>query len=440
MGYMGRLGGGVALVLGAALLSTAASATEGYFQNGIGARHKGLAGAGVADGRDATSVSLNPAGIVRAGNELDFSASLFAPFRKFEGSGFPGFTPLGTVESERELFVVPNMARNWKITGSPWLDAFTLSMSGNGGMNTTYKPMPRTSPPCPPGGAGVYCGGKAGVDLTQILISAGAAKRFGNFSVGIAPTLAVQFFEAEGLGLFTGASLNGAKMTDNGHDIAFGGGLRAGVEWSVAPGFRVGVAGATPIWSQPFGDYKGLFAEGGDFDIPANIQAGIAVDLSPNFTVMLDYRHIWFSSVDSVGNPSTNALLGIPFGASNGPGFGWDDVDSFKVGMEWRATDKATLRAGYSYNTQPVKSRDVMLNILAPAVSQHHITAGMTYRMSDNWDMEFAGMYSPRGSVSGPELDPPFGAGVAHTIDLSMYQFEATIGFKYRFDSPEPLK
>ena len=440
MGYMGRLGGGVALVLGAALLSTAASATEGYFQNGIGARHKGLAGAGVADGRDATSVSLNPAGIVRAGNELDFSASLFAPFRKFEGSGGPGFTPLGTVESERELFVVPNIARNWKITGSPWMDAFTLSMSGNGGMNTTYKAITGGAA-CPIPGFGVFCGGDAGVDLTQILISAGIAKRFGNFSVGVAPTLAVQFFEARGLAAFAGppspGSVSPTNLTNNGHDIAVGGGVRAGVEWSVAPGFRVGVAGATPIWSQSFDDYRGLFAEGGGFDIPANVQAGIAVDLSPNLTVMLDYRRIWFSSIDSVGNPSTNLLFGNQLGAANGPGFGWDDVDTIKVGVEWRASDKATLRAGYAYNTQPVKSRDVMFNILAPAVSQHHITGGLTYRMSDNWDMEFAGMYSPRGSVSGLEF--PF-VNPNHTIDLSMYQFEATIGFKYRFDSPEPLK
>ena len=44
--------------------STSASATDGYFAYGFGARQKALGGAGVADGRDSTTTSLNPAGTV----------------------------------------------------------------------------------------------------------------------------------------------------------------------------------------------------------------------------------------------------------------------------------------------------------------------------------------------------------------------------------------
>ena len=43
----------------------------------------------------------------------------------------------------------------------------------------------------------------------------------------------------------------------------------------------------------------------GGFDVPGTLQAGIAVDVSPHVTVMLDYRRIWFSGVASVGNPSS---------------------------------------------------------------------------------------------------------------------------------------
>jgi long-chain fatty acid transport protein len=47
----------------------AAQATEGYFQYGYGARQGGLAGAGVADSRDAMALSLNPAGLVDVGRQ-----------------------------------------------------------------------------------------------------------------------------------------------------------------------------------------------------------------------------------------------------------------------------------------------------------------------------------------------------------------------------------
>ncbi len=402
------------LAVTAVAASSIAHATDGYFLDGVGARSKALGGAGVADGTDATSAALNPAGIVHADNEADLAASVFLPFREFTGSGGPGFTPLGKVESDRNAFLLPNIAINWKTIGNPYFDAVTLSLSGNGGMNTTY-----------PAAANVFGAGKAGVDLQQMLLSVAVAKKFGNVSVGVAPIVALQIFQADGLQNF--------GVQNEGKDHEFGAGVRAGVEWSVLPSFRVGVAGSSPIWTNPFTRYKGLFADGGDFDIPANVQAGIAVDVSPAVTLLVDYRHIWFSDTDSVGDPSTLLLQGVPLGAKNGPGFGWSDVDSIKAGIEWKYSPKLTLRAGYSYNTQPLNSRDVELNILAPAVIQHHITGGFAYRWSDNVDFELAAVYAPREHVSGTELPPPLGGGAGHTIDLSMEQFEVTAGLKYRF-------
>lgn len=433
-------------VLGWSLGASSASATEGYFGNAYGARYKGLAGAGAADSRDATAASLNPAGIVNADNELDIAASMFMPFREMVGSGPPGFTPTGTVESHNNLFVLPNMARNWKIYDNPWLDAFALTIYGNGGMNTTYPAAQRPDGGCGPG-VGVFCAGRMGVDLKQIMLSAAMAKRFGSVSVGVAPILAVQLIELKGLDPFQGASLSPPNVTGNDYDTSWGGGLRAGVEWAVLPGFRVGLTGHTPIWMSKFENYRGLFADSGSFDIPASVQAGIAVDFSRNFTVMVDYKRIFYGSVDAIANPSTNILsCGLDpsfcLGGANGPGFGWRDVDVFKIGVEWRhALPGLTLRAGYAWNENPISSRDVMFNIIAPGVVQHHITGGLQYRLSSNVDFEAAVMYAPYNSVSGSEL-PGFG-NPAHEIKIGMSQLEMTMGFKYRFGgdpTPTPYK
>ena len=69
-------------LLGAILLAQPANALEGYFQHGYGARHKALAGAGAADGRDATIAIINPAGLVHAQNEIDSAFGLFSPTRE----------------------------------------------------------------------------------------------------------------------------------------------------------------------------------------------------------------------------------------------------------------------------------------------------------------------------------------------------------------------
>ncbi|MFX8824908.1 hypothetical protein ABTM64_20450, partial [Acinetobacter baumannii] len=63
-----------ALALAAGIASAApAFAGEGYMQNGIGARSKALAGAGVADSTDATAASLNPAGLTGVSTQIDTS-------------------------------------------------------------------------------------------------------------------------------------------------------------------------------------------------------------------------------------------------------------------------------------------------------------------------------------------------------------------------------
>lgn len=417
-------------------LSHGAFATEGYFQHGYGARHKALAGAGAADSRDSTAISLNPAGLVHSGNEWTAAVSAFSPRREFEGSGAPGFTPNGVVESDTNWFAVPNSSASYRLAPNPFFDVIGYSVYGSGGMNTDYPGVSRGV-----FGEGIFLAGPLGVDLQQALLSVAAAKTIApGVSVGIAPIVARQQIKLRGLGAFAAASEDPAHVTNNGTDVAWGFGVRGGVEWAVAPNIRFGVAGNTPIWSQEFDKYRGLFAEQGDFDIPASIQAGIAVDLTRDVTLLVDYRHIWFGSVASIANPSTNLLTGNLLGSDNGPGFGWDDVDVVKLGIEWRSSPALALRAGYAYATSPISSRDVEFNILAPAVVQHHITAGFEYQVDRNWSVEFAGLYAPEESVSGQELPSPL-FSPDHTVEISMYQFEATFGVKYKFGSEAaPLK
>ncbi len=177
-----------------------------------------------------------------------------------------------------------------------------------------------------------------------------------------------------------------------------------------------------------FDRYRGLLPQQGDFDIPATIQAGIAYDATPNLTLMADYKRIWFGSIATLHNPSTNATA---FGADDGPGFGVQDVDVIKLGLEWRRSPKLTLRAGYSYNTAPIKSRDADLNIMTLGVVQHHITGGLKYQLTNSWDLELAAMYAPRATVSGTEL-----GFASHDVEIDMSQFEFTVGAVYRFGGP----
>jgi long-chain fatty acid transport protein len=417
--------------------STAAIAAEAYIQNGAGAREKALAGAGVASSTDATAVSLNPAGLTNVQSQINVSASFLNLDGGYTAGSGPGINADGHHDSKPGWVTIPNLAVTARVNWG-FVDAIAFSAYGNGGVDTHYKDV--ANPNCGGfgGGSGVFCGGPLGITMSQSFYSVAFAKQISpGLSVGVAPILAHQEIKVEGASLFGFIlpSVDPANFSDRGTDDSWGVGVRGGVEWKIAPGLRVGVAGTPRIYMSNFDKYRGLFPERGDVDMPATLQAGVAVDVMPNVTLMADYKHIWFGSVATVNNPSTS-IGAVPFGADNGPGFGVPDVDVIKLGVEWRSSPKLTLRAGYSYNTAAVKSRDVDINIVTLGVVQHHITGGLKYQLTQNWDLELAAMYAPRASVSGTEL-----LAGPRTVEIEMSQFEFTVGAVYRFGNPPaPVK
>jgi long-chain fatty acid transport protein len=161
------------------MLPAAAWSTEGYFQLGFSPIQNALGGAGVANSEDAMSMALNPAGLVGLDEQFQLGASLFMPYRGYTatGTGFiaPGAGGSGTVDSSEDLFVMPNIAYSRPLDAD---SAIGIVLYGNGGMNTTYNNIYNAA--CGGAGAGVYCGGNAGVDLMQAFISVDYARRVGN--------------------------------------------------------------------------------------------------------------------------------------------------------------------------------------------------------------------------------------------------------------------
>ena len=411
-----------------ALGASSVHATEGYFSNGTGARNKAVAGAGVADARDATAITLNPAGLANLEqSEIDIALSLFNPNRDFTVTGGPGFLPDGTTESNVDIFPIPNLALAYKVGASGTVG---FSVSGNGGLNTNYSAVanPACASPPFPATDGVFCGGEAGVNLIQMFVSAGYAHDFGAVKVGVSPIFALQRFRGRGILAFGGVSADPANLSDNGQSYSTGFGARVGIQVEPAPGFRIGGSYQTKFNMSEFDEYAGLFEGQGDFDIPSSWQVGLAVDASPQLTIMADYRRINYSDVPAVHNSMT---VMQPFGSDGGPGFGWDDVDAYKIGAEYRPSDGSAFRIGYSHNSQPISGTDVTVNVLAPGVIQDHFTAGASFAVGSGTDLELAVMYAPDESVSGIEITP-LGPNPGRNIEIEMNQLELTVGLKFK--------
>jgi long-chain fatty acid transport protein len=131
-----------------------------------------------------------------------------------------------------------------------------------------------------------------------------------------------------------------------------------------------------------------------------------------------------------VGNEFLPNLMQAPLGAEGGAGFGWHDMTVYKAGFQYVANRDWTLRAGYSYGRQPIRDNEVLINILAPGVMEHHLTAGVTRAIRKSQAIHLAIVRALSASVSGPNnLDVPD----QQSIELRMDQWELELGYSFGF-------
>jgi long-chain fatty acid transport protein len=440
----------LAAMTAAALAPLAAYATDGYFPHGHGMKAKGMGGAAMAMTADSFGGADNPATMAWVGDRVDFGADWFRPDRsaKREGSAMGTGALDGAADgNETQNFIVPEFGFNKMLRPDLSLG---ISVVGHGGMNTDYPSGQLDQGICQ-GGApngvrvNLLCGsGNLGVDLAQLVFAPTLAYRFApGHSLGVAPLVAYQRFKAYGLDAFKPISSDPDNLTNRGYDDSWGAGLRVGYYGRITPAFAVGAAYATKIDMQEFDKYRGLFAEQGDFDIPENYGFGVAFTVTPKLMIAADYTRINYSKVASVGNPSNQAGCAptFPAGPGVGPGclgasgssigFGWQDVNVFKLGVEYHWDSRLTLRAGYNHSDNPIQARDVTFNILAPGVVEDHMTLGFTYSLSRSSEITMAYMHAFENSVSGPATNPYFNVGGTETITLSEDSLGIAFGWKF---------
>jgi long-chain fatty acid transport protein len=385
------------------LLATSLFATDGYFSTGYGLKQQGQGGAGIAFPEDSLAAATNPAGMALVGDRFDLGVSLFRPIRSgaLAGNGFPGAD--GTYDANRSKnFFMPELGYNHQL--SPRV-SLGVSIFGNGGMNTSYT----TAIP-------LFGTKRAGVNLEQLFVAPTVAfKANARNAFGLSLNLGYQRFSATGLQNFANATYSTApgNVTNLGASNAFGTGFRVGWLGTVNKVFSVGATYQSRTYMQKFDKYKGLFAEQGGFDIPANVAGGVALKLHPKVTVSFDVERIFYGQVKSMANPD------FPFqaqlGAGNGPGFGWHDINVEKVGLGVNVSPNLTLRTGFNHSGLPFDRSRTFFNLLAPAVVQEHISFGATWKLQSGKEINIAYQHAFGKTLNGSGSIPPgFGGGNAN--------------------------
>lgn len=472
-----------ALAAAMALAHAPVWATNGYFMPGYGYRSMGMGGVGVAYGVDAMSIVANPANIVNTGMRADMGMGVMKAHRWArvgESAGSPGYDvngdPLkgnvglgfdnGSV-SNREWFLLPEMAMTMNLTES--LHA-GIAFAPNGGGSTVYPEnffnfSTFVTPEVP--GAGKTLGG----ELMQLLVPVTVGYKINeNHAVGVALDLAVQRFRMYGLKSFVTfgstfkvpISADTDHLSDLGYDYSYGAGVKLG--WLgefMDDKLSLGASYTSRTYMTKFDKYRGLLAEQGDFDIPANYGIGVAFKPRKNLVIAADINRIEWSSIAALANrgpgtstvlsgsggyPGTgyaNAIHGIPStvsggkiyatGNDEGMGFNWRDQTVYKLGVNWGVNERLQLRAGYNYGKTPIPDDQLTFNTLLPVTTEKHYTVGFTYKATDELEITGTYMYAPEAVQESPNLRQ----NIVGTVDIGMKQQMIALSLGWVLDPGE---
>ena len=413
------------LAMAASGIATSAFATNGYFAHGIGVKAKAMGGASIAFAEDGFGAAANPANLAQVKDGYSLGVSAFAPDRGVTmtaGSAYGG-------NEAADAFAIPEFAfsktYNDKIN-------WGVVVYGNGGMNVDY-------------GRPVY---DASVNTTsnleQLFIAPTVSYKVDDRNtVAASLNIVYQTFKATGLGNFAafasgaqfggaGGAYSGGGANPGGHgtDDSTGVGVKLGWTGKLTDAVTAGAFYQPETSMDKFSAYKDLFAQAGGFDIPETYGAGIAIKANPQTTVALDVVQINYSGIKSLANPNSNTPANTTLGAEDGKGFGWKDMTVYKLGVAHQMDANTTIRAGWNYGKQPISKGELDFNLLAPAVVEHHFTAGLTRALDKNSDFSVHAMYAPEVELTGSSSD---GAGTGSVSKLRMSQYEIGVQYSKKF-------
>ncbi|MBT3358203.1 MAG: hypothetical protein HN403_01085 [Rhodospirillales bacterium] len=388
-----------------------ANATNGFLGICTGAKNCGMAGAGVALPQDASSGHINPALMGRVKDQVFVSPGWFHPVRSLDRT--KAVDPFNYITEVDEKSMMENFPEGAAGINYRLNDEMTagLSVAGSGGMHTKYA-TPRSLAGSGAGETSVrYRLGHATPNLTWnpndwSIYGVGLQIGWSDFKTNMGTNN--NFIETKG-----------ANQTET----AWGLGLRIGGLWDVNEKVTIGATAATPTWFSRFAKYNDLLE--GSLDTPANGAIGVVYKVSPDTDIALDAKYIAWGAVFPMANTPRKT-------SGPGGGFGWESKPVFTAGVQHRLNDTVTLRAGYNYGASPIPDDKIFANALFPAITEHHVAAGMTYNINESWEVSASGFYA----FEAEQTDD--GSGDQHSVigegvRVDMWQIGAQVGLSYNF-------
>ena len=177
-------------------------------------------------------------------------------------------------------------------------------------------------------------------------------------------------------------------------NTSYGAGARFDLGGPLSDKLRWGVAYQSRVGMDPFTNYRGVFSDPGDFDIPANASFGISYSLSPVFGVDVGVQRVMYSEITPFTSPSLPTRFLALLGDGASPVFAWRDLTVYSVGWTMHDDDVGNLELRYTTRQQPMPTSALLEHALAADAANDVFSLGWSRAVGANSHMSFAASYA----------------------------------------------
>lgn len=421
---MSRTFKGFALLL-AASVALPAWAGNGNQLHGIGAVNSSMGGAGVALPNDALgALNLNPALLTQLdGHKMEFSAELADDDITVKSSVT---TPFGAFSGETEHTADPALIPAFGFTAhKPGARiAFGVGFLGMAGFGADY-PQDSTNPifaPQPFGFGHIYS--------SYMMMKVPTVVAFqvnDNLSLGAALVAGRAALTARPAGFASpDCSAGGVCFVPSADsDSAWGFGAQVGLLYKVGDRFNIGASYQSEMdfedfeWNSAvanpnlptFGTRRNLKLQ---VNNPANFVVGLGFMPTDRLSIALDAKQMFFEDAAGFGDT-----------------LGWEDITAYAVGVQFKATDRFALRAGWNETDGAIPGSATVFNVASPAVFGSHATVGLGFGVTETLTMNLGYYRAFAEEISGPIISPVAGPipGTNVSIETELSSVLATFSF-----------
>lgn len=400
------------------------SAGNGHVLHGIGAVNSAMGGAGVALPNDPLgALLLNPALLPHLdGGRFAFSAEYNTPSNAVESSAGP-FS--GRTEEDGDTALIP--AFGWTRHKPGTRAAYGVGFLGMAGFGADY-PQDPTNPllaPQPIGFGRVYS------NYTLLKVPTAVGWKFGDsLSLGLSLNVARATLTADPAG-FVPPDCSGPAgpcfFPRVNADNAWGFGLGVGAYYRVNQAFALGFSYSSEMDFEDF-EWNTQVANPGlpnfgaarrvsfQINFPQTIVGGIAFTPNDRLSIALDGKLINYE--DTEGFAET---------------LGFEDISVVALGVQYKASQNFTLRAGYNKSDNPIPADRAFFTVSTPAIFEDRVCAGLGIQLNENLTLDTAYYHVFENRITGPFVSPVIGPvpGTSVTTEMAMDSFVFTFSFKH---------